>query len=396
MSCYKKEVVMEKQTIAYPSLDTPAVLLDMDKLEANIREMSQIAAEAGIRLRPHIKVHESAVIAKLQIEAGACGVEVGTVAQAEAMSENGINDILVAHPVYGHHKLEALKRLLNKPDLKITVALDMIEQAEAISQLGQKVPVLLVINVGADLGGFSRFGVSPGEPAVNVAKKLCQLPGIEFTGIYTHEMPEDDTAEGMDKNAFGAASLMAETTKMLRKEGIGVEHVSVGASNTFHATCRYIKDGKFPEITEIHPGHRVIGDIMYMRALSTTRDACAVTVLTSVMSTSRSHMAIIDAGYKTFGKDSLIESREKPGFFWEGMPSFGSIQGHTDLWLGGIAAESGFVYYQDPNKKLRLGDRLEIVPNNATLVINIHDRLYGVRNGSVEMEIPIAGRGRGN
>ena len=96
---------MVKQNVPFPSLDTPAVLVDMDKLEANIREMSQLAAEAGVRLRPHVKVHESAEIAKMQIEAGACGIEVGSVDQAASMAEEGLENILVAHPFYGPHKL---------------------------------------------------------------------------------------------------------------------------------------------------------------------------------------------------------------------------------------------------------------------------------------------------
>jgi len=389
-----------KQEIPYSSLDTPAVLVNMDKLEANIREMSQLAAEAGIKLRPHIKVHESALIARMQIEAGACGIEVGTMAQAEAMAEAGLDDIIVAHPVYGHHKLEILKRLLNKPGLKIAVVLDMIEQAEGVSQVGQavgrKVPVLLKLDTNSALGGFPRFGIAPGEPALNMAKKFRQLPGIEFVGLYGHAIVGDKTPEGVDKMTFGTASLMTETAKMLRKEGIRVEHVSMGASNTFRDTCRYLKEGKFPEITELHPGNRVIGDIMYMLDLGNTREACAVTVLTTVVSTSRSNMAIIDAGYKTFGKDSLIAARETLGFFWKGMPSFGPIQGRPDLWLGSLGAETGYIYYKDPNKKLSIGERLEIVPNNATLVINIHDQLYGVRNGVVEKVIPVTGRGRGS
>ena len=96
---------MVKQPVPYPSLDTPAVLVDMDKLEANIGEMSRLAKEAGVRLRTHIKVHECAEIAKMQLAAGACGVEVGPIAQAEAMAAEGIGDIIVAHPgYYGEQK----------------------------------------------------------------------------------------------------------------------------------------------------------------------------------------------------------------------------------------------------------------------------------------------------
>lgn len=387
---------MAKQNISYPTLDTPAVLLDLDKLDANIREMSQLAAEAGVRLRPHTKVHQSLAIAKMQLEAGACGIEVGSVNQAEPMADGGIDDILVAHPFCGDHKLETLKGLLSRPKLKITVVLDMFEQAEGISQVGQvhgrAIPVLIKVETG---GG--RYGVLPGEPTLNLAKKLRGLPGIKLVGIYAHEVGAKPTAEGVDRMAFEVASVTVETAKMLRREGIPIEQVSVGASPTYHATCHYIKEGKFPEITEIHPGALVIGDIMYMMARGNTRETCAVTVLTTVMSSSQPDHAVIDAGYKTFGADSLIARRETPGFFWKEKASFGSIQGRSDLWLGRLSAETSLVYYTEPkSKKLSLGDRLEIVPNNATLVINIHDQLYGVRKGVVEKVIPVTGRGRGS
>ncbi len=388
---------MTEQKTPYPSLDTPAVLIDLNTLEANIKEMSKLAAEAGVRLRPHVKVHENASIAKMQIERGACGVEVGPVAQAEAMAEQGIDDIVIAHPgFYGGPKGEILKRLLSKPQLKLAVVMDMLEQAEIISQMAQAVGKKARVLIKVDLGRGSRYGVLPGEPVLNMAKQLRQLPGIDLIGIYGHEMGAKPTPEDKDETALEAATIMTENARMLRKEGIAIEHVSVGASPTFRSTCRFLKEGKFPEITEIHPGQCVIGDIMYMRSGGNVREACAVTVLTTVMSTSHPGWAIIDAGYKTFGADSLIARRDTPGFFWNGMPSFGSVQGRSDLWLGRLSAETSCLYYAVPEKTLRFGERLEIVPNNATLVINIHNQIYGVRNGVVEQVIPVTGRGRGN
>ncbi len=388
---------MIEQKVPYAFLDTPAVLVDLNTLEANIREMSQLAVEAGVRLRPHAKVHENVSIAKMQIDAGACGIEVGTVEQAEAIAEQGINDIVVAHPgFYGGPKGDILKKLLNQSLLNVAVVVDMLEQAEIISQVVQAVGKKISVLIKIDLGRSSRYGILPGEPVLNLARKLRQLPGINLVGIYGHEMGVKPTPEGKDEVAFEAATIMTENARMLRKEGITMYHVSVGASPTFRSTCRFIKEGKFSEITEIHPGQCVIGDIMYMKSGGNTREACAVTVLTTVMSTSHPDWAIIDAGYKTFGADSLIAYRDTPGFFWEGKPGFGSVQGRPDLWLGRLSAETSCLHYMDPGKKLSFGERLEIVPNNATLVINIHDRIYGVRNGVVEKVIPVTGIGRGN
>ncbi|MBA7478329.1 MAG: hypothetical protein GH158_03365 [Dehalococcoidia bacterium] len=388
---------MGEQKSLYPSLNTPAVLVDLDTLEANIKKMSVLAKEAGLELRPHAKIHENSSIARKQIAAGACGVEVGVVEQAEAMAEQGIDNIIVAHPAYyGAAKGEILKKLLGRAGLKLAVVVDMLEQAEIVSQLAQATGRQARVLIKVDLGRSSRFGVLPGQPVLNFAVQLRKLPGIELAGIYGHEMGAKPTPEGKDEVALKAAEIMTQNARMLRSNSIEIEHVSVGASSTFPSTCRFCKEGKFPELTEVHPGAFAIGDIRYMRTGGNTREACAVTVLTTVMSTSHPDGAIIDAGYKTFGSDSLFEHRDSPDFWWQGKTSFGSVQGRPGLWFGRLSAEIGKLYYKEPGEKLYLGERLEIVPNNATLVINIHDRIYGVRNGAVEEIIPVTGRGRGN
>ncbi len=388
---------MAEQKIRYPSLNTPAVLVDLDTLEANISGMSRRAAEAGLKLRPHAKIHENATVARKQIAAGACGVEVGVVEQAEAMAEQGIDDIIIAHPgYYGGPKGEILKKLLTKSGLKLALVVDMLEQAEIISQLAQAAGRKAHMLIKIDLGRSTRFGVPPGKPVLDLAVQLRKLPGIELIGIYAHEMGIKPTPEDIDEVALEAAQIMTENARMLRDKGMEIEHVSVGASSTFPSTCRFCKEGKFPELTEVHPGAFAIGDIRYMKMGGNTREACAVTVLTTVISTSHSDWAVIDAGYKTFGSDSLFEYRDSPDFWWQGRLSYGLAQGRPDLWFGRMSAEIGFLYYVKPGKKLNLGERLEIVPNNATLTINIHDQVYGVRNGVVEEVMPVTGRGRGN
>ena len=387
---------MSKQTVPYSSLDTPAVLVDLDQFEANIQEVINLAADAGIQLRPHVKLHENATMAKMQIEAGTSGVEVGNVVQAERMAEEGLDDILIAHPFYGEHKFRTLERLINKPGLKLSVVVDMVEQAQAISQIGQaagvKVPVFIKIDTGVN-----RYGVLPGAPALDLARKLRELPGVELVGIYAHESGAVPTDEGVEKAALEVGSATAETVRMLRKEGFTIKDVTVGASPTVRATCRYMKEGKLTDITEIHPGACFVGDIMYMMSHGNTRQTCALTVLTTVVSTSHACHVVIDAGYKTFGCDSLVQYRDNPDFFWEGRPSFGSVEGRQDLWLGRLGAESGVLSYKESTgRKLCLGERLEIVPNNATLVINLHDQVYGVRNGVIEKVIPVTGRGAGS
>ncbi len=386
---------MTSSKIPYPTLDTPCVLLDLNKLEANIKAMSRVAAEAGVLLRPHIKVHQSAFIATLQIEAGACGLEVGTIDQAEVFAAEGFDDILVAHPFFGQLKLAKLKGLLSQPKLKLTLIVDMIEQAKSISEVGQAVgrdvPIVLKIETGGD-----RYGVPPSRPALNMAKAISLLPGIDFKGIYTHEVYGGDTPEGADETAYEVASVMSETAIMMRKAGLPTSHVSIGSSSTYRAVCHYIKQGKFTEISEVHPGSCIIGSMLHVRRFAITEDCCALTILSGVTSTSHPGHAVIDTGLKTLGSDPLLAFQNRPNFFWHGKPSYGSIQGRPDLWLGSVSAESACIYYMDPKKKLRLGERLEIIPNNPFLVNNIHDQLYGARDGEPVLTISVTGRGRGS
>jgi D-serine deaminase-like pyridoxal phosphate-dependent protein len=377
------------------AVETPAVIVDLDVLEANIARMSRLAREAGVRLRPHTKIHESPDIARMQLAAGACGIEVGAAERALCMADAGIDDILVAHPFYGEQKLAILRRLLEKPGLKVTLTVDMTEQAEGIAQtarsLGRTVPVLLKLNTGGD-----RFGVLPGKPALETARRLAALPGIAFAGLYAHESGGRPTPESLAEVARATASLTAETARLLVREGLEVHHVSVGASPTLEAACELLRSGQFPEITEIHPGHCTLGDMWHVLALGNPREACAAAVLCTVMSAADPRYAIIDAGYKTFGADSLIQYRDLPGFFREGRPSYGSVQNRPDLWLGKISAESALLLYRDGGRdvagRLKPGDRLQIIPNNATLAISLQRRLFGVRQGAVERIFAVAGR----
>ena len=388
---------MNEQGVPVSAVETPAVIVYMDVLEPNIAEMSRLAREAGVRLRPHTKIHECPEIARMQIDGGAGGIEVGAIERALCMAEAGIDDILIAHPFYGDHKLAILRRLIDKPGLKITLMVDMMEQAEGISRmgeaLGRAIPTLLKVNTGGD-----RFGVRPGEPALLMSKQLCRMKGIAFEGIYVHESGGKPTPEGMERLALESATMAVETARLLTKEGIPAAHVSVGASPTLRATCALLKGKQFPEITEIHPGHCAIGDMWHVRALVNEREACAAAVMCTVMSAADPGHVVIDAGYKTFGADSLIQYRDMPGFFWQGKPSFGSVQGREGLWPGRISAETACVQYMEPDiapeKRLRIGDRLEIVPNNATLVISMQEEIYGVRHGVVERVFAVAGRDR--
>jgi D-serine deaminase-like pyridoxal phosphate-dependent protein len=334
----------------------------------------------------------------MQIAAGAHGVEVGLIDQARVMAEAGIDDIIIAHPFYGDRKFEKIKSLLTKhPKLNLAAVVDMAEQAEGLSRVGAALNRRIPVHIKIDTG-IKRYGALPGAPVLTLAKQIQKMPGVELVGVYAHESGALPTEEGVTRVALECGAVTAEMARMLRREGFAIPHVSVGGSPTYFATCRFIKDGILKDITELHPGQRFIGDITYMLGRGNTREQCALTMLTTVVSTSHHEYVVIDAGFKAFGSESMIGRRDTPGFYWNNMASFGSVQGRNDLWLGRLGAESGWLYYKDPatQDRLQLGDRLEIVPNSASLVLNIHDVAYGVRNGAIEREFRITGRGQGS
>ncbi|MFC2009104.1 alanine racemase [Chloroflexota bacterium] len=387
---------MKSVAVPYASVDTPALLIDLDLWQANIDEISQAAREAGVALRPHVKVHQCPDLAKMQLASGARGVEVGLIDQARVMADAGIEDIIVAHPFYGDHKFRKVEELVSRPNLRLAIVMDMLEQGEALSEIGQRlgkrVPVYLKVDTG-----IRRYGTLPGMPTLSLARQVNDLPGVQLVGIYAHESPGQTppTQEGVSRVALEVGSVMCNMARLLRRDGLEIQDVSTGASPTFFETCLWIKQGMLAEITELHPGQRAIGDIVYSHVRGCDVDRITISLLSTVVSTSHSSYAVIDAGFKALGAESMIGRRDAPGFFWNGMPSYGQIRGRDDLWLGRVGAESGFVYYKEDAAPLSLGERLEVIPNSAGLLFNIHDKAYGVRDGQIERQFEIAGRGKG-
>ena len=378
---------MKEAKIPYSSLDTPAILVDMDKLEANIKEMAQLAKQAGVGLTPHSKCHKSPYICQLQMKAGAKGISVSKLSEAEVLINEGINDIEVVHPFIGEHKFRAFKKLFGNPGVSIKVTVDMMEQVEGLSQIGQalnrKIPIILKINTG-----LNRFGVLPGKPALDMAKQLVQVPEVELVGILAHESCFGErTAEGLERLTFEHTAVVAKTASLLQKEGINLNMVATGATPSAKIICRYLK--YFPEITELHPGAYALGDWMYINAFAMTEDRCAATILTTVLNTTSPGRASIDAGAKTVGVDALGQISWKSDYLFEGKPNYGSVRGRPDIRVESLHEEIGILRLTDPDKGVTVGERLEILPNHVSFAIALHDTMYGVRNGKVETEIPI-------
>jgi len=363
----------------YPFLDTPALVLNLGKMEVNLKEMAHIARDAGVKLRPHTKTHKSPELAKVQLEFGASGITVAKLGEAEIMAEAGIRDICIAYPICGEIKLSRLKRLLEKA--RVSISLDSVEVAQGISwigeEMGRQIPILLKINTG-----LNRCGVLPGEEALALAAQIAPLPGVDLMGILTHEghvLSKERSLEGVKRSAIRAGEEMVKTADLLRSRDFNIREVSVGST----PSGRYI--AYVPGITEIRPGTYIFNDLNEIACGVATEDTCAVTVLVTVVSIPADDRAIIDAGSKTLSSDRLAHN-EKRGF--------GYIKGHPDITVDHMTEEHGILYLKNARKKLRIGERLELIPNHICPVTNLADSFYGIRDGILEREIRILARGK--
>ena len=284
-----------------PLLDTPCLLIDLDILAANVARMAALARRSRVALRPHAKTHKSARIARMQLEAGATGICVATVGEAEVMRAAGIADILIAYNIVGDAKLARLLPLC--ADGGITLTADSLEVAEGYSRMaaaaGRTLPVLLEID-----SGMHRTGVEP-QLAGQLGGKIAGLSGIEVIGILTHAGHAHDVMAQPEIAAVARheAAAMTQARDELDRQGIPVQVVSAGST----ITAPYLSsdDG----ITEIRPGTYVFNDLRTLEMYACTPDQIAATILATVVSVGPDRV-VLDSGNKTL----TMTATEQHGF----------------------------------------------------------------------------------
>jgi D-serine deaminase-like pyridoxal phosphate-dependent protein len=362
---------------AVADLDTPSLLFDLDALEANIADMAGVAREAGVRLRPHTKTHKSPAIARMQLDAGAAGITVAKLGEAEVMADAGIDDILVAYPLVGAAKLARLRALLERAEVRTTT--DSVEVAEGLGHVGREAGRDVGVLVEVDTG-LHRVGRAPGAPTVDLVRQLARIPGIEVLGLLTHAghayrsaTPEElrgaAEREGLDRVATAAACAAA---------GIELRELSVGSTPTARIVAGV------PGVTEIRPGTYVFNDVQQLRLGVATESACAARVLATVVSHPTEERFVLDAGTKAFTSDG----GDGPPF-----PGRGVIAGRPELRLD-FMNEEHCVGHRTGEDDVRIGERLEVIPLHVCSTVNMFDEAFGVRGGVVEGTFAIAGRGR--
>ncbi len=351
-------------------IDTPALLLNLDIIERNIARMATAFQQLSAKLRPHAKTHKSPIIAHKQLAAGAIGITCAKLGEAEVMVEGGVRDILIANQIVGPQKIRRLTSLARHADMM--VAVDDFQNVEDLSQAAQAAKVSLRVLVEVNVGQH-RCGVEPGEPALALARRVEQAPGLQFTGLMGYEghLVFVPSLEERVHRVHHDLQALLDTVNFVESGGLQVNIVSAGGTGTALIT------GRLPRITEIQAGSYVFMDGRY-KTIEGVEGDCALTLLTTIISRPRPDRLIVDAGMKTLTHEF-------------GLPRF---KGRDDLELLGLSEEHGTVKPSDPSAAFKLGEKLEIIPSHGDTTLNIHDYYYGVRNSRVETIWPIAARGK--
>jgi len=352
-------------------IDTPALLIDLDIMEANIAKMAEFFKYVSAELRPHVKTHKTPIIAHKQIQAGAIGVTCAKLGEAEAMIHAGIEDVLIANQIVGTQKIARLVNLAKHTNLMLAVDNPQnVDELSAVCEAkGATLRALVEVNTG-----MGRCGVEPGEPTLELARKVCNAKAVKFAGLMGYEGHTVITKKKAERERETKKSvdILVDMKKLLEGNGIPVDIVSGGGTGTYDIT------GSYPEMTEIQAGSYVLMDTEYAKVEGVGNTfGCALTVLTTVISRPKPDRIITDAGMKVL-----------TGEF--GLPQPKNIDG---LELVSLSEEHGGLV-ADENVSLKVGDKFEILPTHGCTTINLHDNFYGIRDGKLECIWKIEARGK--
>jgi D-serine deaminase-like pyridoxal phosphate-dependent protein len=359
---------MHKTMTRITELDTPALLLDYQKLLKNMNEIASFAKEHNLSYRPHIKTHKSVDIAKLQLQAGAVGVTTATIPEAEAMAAGGINDILIARPISSPQKIQRLIKLLGQ-GVKLKVIADSTEQLAYLQTELEHTPFTLEVWIKVN-SGLNRCGVEPGKDAVILAKKIRTHSKLKLGGILTHagHSYAASSYDQIEEIGLQEGKAVVESAEECEKAGIPIPVRSVGSTPTYKIS------GKVPGITEIRPGNAVFFDAIQAGLGVTTLENCALTVRASVIGVHPDRI-VFDTGSKTLCLDKGAHGNES-------VKGFGHVVGHPEITIERLSEEHGVGVFSG-GTSLKLNDRVEIIPNHACTVANMFEEYVLHEEGKV-------------
>jgi D-serine deaminase-like pyridoxal phosphate-dependent protein len=357
-------------------LDTPALVVDIEVMERNIRRLADYCETHALKLRPHTKTHKVPEIARMQVAHGAAGITVAKIGEAEVMADAGLNDILIVYPLFGEAKWDRLVRLAGR--VRVAVAMDSAEIAKRITERARQAGVSLGILAEFDTG-FHRCGLPVKPESIEAVKRIRDRAGAGWRGILVYPGHIMGNSAGREPLIAEQNGRLASLLGMLDEARIPYPVVSGGNTPAAYASHR------FQGITEVRPGTYVFNDKDTVCAEAAAYEDCALTVWTSVVSVSVSGKAMVDAGSKTLSADSLL-SGDRLGF--------GHVLGHPEIVIEDLSEEHGHLDVTQASRALKLGDKLRIVPNHVCTCVNLHDTIYGIVGDEVVSEWKVAARGR--
>ena len=357
-------------------LDTPALCVDLGALEANLATLQQTVVRNGIASRPHAKTHKCPAIARLQIENGSVGICTAKVGEAVAMYEHGIDEILMT--------------TINATLFKITRAMNLRRQcsgfiqatdtpgnARDLSAAAEALGIVADVVVDIDSGGH-RTGVTPGQPALELAQLVDQLPGLRLQGMLCYDGGSQHV-KGFDTRRARTLERLVpatETYDLMQRSGLNTGIFSGGGTGTYNI------DHETRGLTDIQVGSYVFMDAQYLAIGGSGSDLysdfdTSLTILTTVLNAQYEGRVTTDAGAK-----ACTINRPWP-----------IVKGETGMTYRSGSDEFGTLRYDDPSRTYKLGDKLELIVSHCDPVVNLYDQMYAVRNDRVEAVWRIAARG---
>ncbi|NOZ20324.1 MAG: DSD1 family PLP-dependent enzyme [Planctomycetes bacterium] len=347
-------------------IDTPAFLVDLDAFERNLHKMQDFLNEHGVHLRPHFKCHRVPEIATCQMEAGAIGITVAKLAEAELLVKEGIRNVLIANEIRGEQKIKRLVTLARGAE-DLMVAVDdergALEIAHAAKAFDAEVGILVDVDVG-----MGRCGTTP-EEAVRLAKIAKGQAGLVFRGLMGYEghVQKPPPSEEKENACRSAMKALIDAKEAIEAEGLEVGIVSAGGTRSYYIT------GCYPGITEIQAGSYCLMDLASKEGGGDFE--LASTILTTVISRPAPDRAVTDAGMKSIHPAC-------------GMPK---VKDRDGIEATGLHAEHGILKL-DPAVKLAPGDPLEMIVPYLDGTVNIHEKLYCLRGDAVVGTWNVSGR----
>ena len=354
------------ERIPISQIETPAMLLDMNELEHNIRIMSEFFKNKKAKLRPHFKTDKCPRISHMQINAGAKGITCAKLGEAEILAAAGIKDILIANQIVAPEKLLRIAGLI-KSGVHITLLVDNAENIRDISNVAKTCGVEFHCLIELDVG-MGRCGVRTPDELLDLALLINETDGVIFDGIQAYEGHLSHKPEESERRAGVAAMIekITDAVDLLKINSIDVKEVSGGGTGTFYIT------GAEAIWTEIQAGSYLFMDLKYRLPGLAFRQA--LTVLATVIH-KRDGFAVTDAGNKTCGIDM-------------GQPE---LKGYPEIAVR-LNEEHGKL--SDIDNQLHAGQKVEYIPGHCCSTVNLNDEYYCVRDGYLEAIWPVSGRGK--